>query len=170
MQPPKEKISIRPLKKMDRKLLAQLANNKKIGKNLRDIMPYPYTLDDADDFIGIVSLENPVHTFAIVLNKKFVGICGLILKTDIYRKSCEIGYWVGEPYWGNGIATGALNLLSDYAFNTLDVLRVYTGVFEYNLASMKVLEKCGFKKEGYFEKALIKDGKYYDEVRYARLR
>jgi len=99
-----------------------------------------------------------------------VGVCGLNLQTDIYRESCEIGYWVAEPFWGNGIATTALNLLTDYAFTTLEKERVYTGVFDYNLASQKVLEKCGYKKEGVFKNALIKDGKLYDEVRYARLR
>ena len=166
----KNDISIRVFKKSDRTLLAKYANNNKFRKNLRDIMPYPYTLKDADSFIEIALLEDPTLTFAITLNKKIVGVCGLNLQTDIYRESCEIGYWVAEPFWGNGIATTALNLLTDYAFTTLEKERVYTGVFDYNLASQKVLEKCGYKKEGVFKNALIKDGKLYDEVRYARLR
>jgi RimJ/RimL family protein N-acetyltransferase len=163
-------IALRQLKKSDRKLLALYANNKKIKENLRDVMPYPYTLEDADRFIEGVLNENPAHTFAIVRNKKFVGICGLNLKTDIYRKSCEVGYWVAEQYWGTGIASEALVLLTSYAFEKLDIIRVYSGVFEYNLASMRVLEKCGYIKEGVFKKALIKDGKYYDEVRFAAVR
>lgn len=166
----KENIGIRVFKKSDRKLLAKYANNKKIKQNLRDAMPFPYTLVDADHFIDTVLAENPVHTFAIVYNKKFVGVCGLNLQTDIYRKSCEAGYWLAEDYWGKGIATTALNLVTEYAFDALECVRVYTGVFDYNTASMRVLEKAGFRKEGFFEKALIKDGKYYDEVRYARIR
>lgn len=164
------KISIRPFKNSDKKLLAKYANNKKIGKNLRDIMPYPYTLEDATNFIEVVSTEETVHTFAIILDKKFVGVCGLNLQTDIYRKGCEVGYWVAEPFWGQGIASHALNLVTEYAFKELNKVRVFTGVFEYNTASIQVLEKCGYQKEGLFKKALIKDGKFYDEVRYARLR
>lgn len=165
-----QKIHVRPLKNKDRKAIAQYANNKKIGQNLRDIMPFPYTLEDADMFLEVVALEDPVCTFAIEFNGKFAGVCGLNIETDIYRNSCEIGYWIGEPFWSKGIATKAVLWLTDYAFNVLGKVRVHTGVFAYNKASMRVLEKCGFEKEGIFKKALTKDGKLYDEVRYALVR
>lgn len=166
----KDKTAIRPFIKSDRKRLALYANNKNVQQNLRDSMPFPYSVEDADLFIATVLMESPVHTFAILFQKKLVGVCGLILQEDIYRKSCEVGYWVAEPYWGKGIASAALKLVTNYAFERLDKRRVYTGVFEYNVASMKVLENCGYTKEGVFSKALIKDGKFYDEVRYARVR
>lgn len=166
----KDIVTLRTLKKSDRKLIARYANNKKIWRNLRDIMPHPYTLEDADFFIEIVLMEDPVSTFAIEWNSKFVGICGLNLKDDIYRNTCEIGYWIAEPYWSKGIATKAVEQLVDYAFNTLKKERIHTGVFEYNIPSMRVLEKCGFVQEGIFKNALTKDGKLYNEVRYARIR
>lgn len=166
----KQTVRVRPLKKSDRKAIAKYANNKKIWQNLRDIMPYPYTLEDADNFLEIVAMEDPVSTFAIEYKSKFSGVCGLNLETDIYRNSCEIGYWVAEPFWSKGIATQAVLWLIEYAFNELGKVRIHTGVFEYNKPSMRVLEKCGFEKEGVFKKALTKDGKFYDEVRYALVR
>lgn len=166
----KQEVSIRPLKKGDRKKIAEYANNKKIWQNLRDIMPHPYTLEDADNFLQIVAMEDPACTFAIEYKGKFAGICGLNLQEDIYRNSCEIGYWIAEPFWSKGIATEAVKWLIEYAFNTLNKARIFTGVFEYNKASMRVLEKCGFEKEGIFKNALTKDGKLYNEVRYALVR
>ena len=163
-------VTIRPLKNSDRKNIALYANNKKIWQNLRDVMPHPYTLEDADNFLEIVALEDPVCTFAIEFEGKFAGVCGLNLQPDIYRNSCEIGYWIAEPYWSKGVATEAVKCVTEYAFKTLDKVRVFTGVFEYNKASIRVLEKCGFEKEGVFKSALTKDGKLYDEVRYALLR
>lgn len=106
-------------------------------------MPYPYTLADADHFIEIVLAEQPVHTFAIVYEQKFAGVCGLNLQSDIYRKSCEVGYWLDENHWGNGIATTALNLVTNYAFVALGCVRVYTGVFDYNTASNESIGKSG---------------------------
>lgn len=170
MSKAKDIVTLRELKKSDRKLIAKYANNKKIWQNLRDIMPHPYSLEDADMFLQMVAIEDPVSTFAIEWNGKFVGICGLNLKLDIYRNTCEIGYWLAEPYWSKGITTRAVELLVEYAFNVLKKERVHTGVFEYNKASMRVLEKCGFVKEAVFKKALTKDGKLYNEVRYARIR
>ena len=170
MKPKEDNITIRPFVKTDRKRLALYANNKKIQQNLRDSMPYPYDLKDADFFIETVLAESPIYTFAVLLENKLVGVCGLNLQEDIYRKSCEVGYWVGEPFWGLGIASSALKLITNYAFEELDKIRIFTGVFEFNKASMKVLENCGYQKEGVFSKALIKDGKFYDEVRYARIR
>lgn len=166
----RDRVTLRELKKSDRKWVAKYANNKKIWQNLRDIMPHPYTLEDADMFLQMVALENPISTFAIEWNGKPAGVCGLNLKTDIYRNSCEIGYWIAEPYWSKGIATKAVKQLVEYAFGTLNMQRVHTGVFEYNKASMRVLEKCGFEKEAVFKNALTKDGKLYNEVRYARIR
>lgn len=163
----KQLVTVRPLKKSDRKKIAEYANNKKIWQNLRDIMPHPYTLEDADVFLQMVALEDPLCTFAIAYKGKFAGVCGLNLETDIYRNSCEIGYWIGEPFWSKGIATEAVGWLAKYAFEKLGKVRIHTGVFEYNVASMRVLEKCGFEKEGVFRKALTKDGKLYNEVRYA---
>ena len=165
----KEKIKIRPLNLSDKSELAKLANNKKIWDNLRDYFPYPYNENDADFFIKLTEQENPKQNFGIEYNGKLCGVIGLIIQKDVYRKSAEIGYWIGEPYWGMGIATKAVELITVYGFNTLNLNRIYTGVFEYNTASMKVLEKNGFEKEGIFKKAVFKNEKFFDEHRYYKL-
>jgi len=166
----KEKIKIRPLNLSDKSELANLANNKKIADNLRDYFPYPYNENDADYFIRLTEKEKPKQNFGILYNGKLCGVIGLIIQKDVYRKSAEIGYWIGEPYWGIGIATKAVELITDYSFNTLDLNRIFAGVFEFNIASMKVLEKNGFKKEGIFKKAVLKNGKFFDEHRYYKLK
>ncbi len=165
----KEKIKIRPLNLSDKSELAKLANNKKIWDNLRDYFPYPYNENDADFFIKLTEQENPKQNFGIEYNGKLCGVIGLIIQKDVYRKSAEIGYWIGEPYWRMGIATKAVELITDYGFNTLNLNRIYTGVFEYNIASMKVLEKNGFEKEGIFKGAVLKNENIFDEHRYFKL-
>ena len=164
-----EKIKIRPLKLSDKTELAKLANNKKIWDNLRDYIPFPYRESDADFFINLTKEENPKQTFGIEYQGKLSGVIGLVIQKDVYKKSAEIGYWIGEPFWGNGIATNAVKLITEYGFDKLDLNRIYTGVFEYNAASMKVLEKNGYKKEGIFKSAIIKNDKVYDEHRFYKL-
>ncbi len=114
--------------------------------------------------------ENPKQTFAIEYSGQLCGGVGLIIQEDVYRKSAEIGYWVGEPYWGKGIASEAVTQLTEYGFNELNLLRIYAGVFDFNVGSMKVLEKNGFVKEGVFKNAVIKNGRICDEHRYCKLR
>jgi len=161
-----DNIRLRELLSSDKERLAELANNKKIWDNVRDYFPHPYTEKDAIEFIGICAKENPKTTFAIEFQKEFVGVAGLVLQTDVYRKTAEIGYWIGEPYWNKGIGTMAVKLLLNYGFNSLKLHRIFTGVFEYNKASQKVLEKCGFRLEGVFEKSVFKNDAIVDEYRY----
>ena len=163
-----DKIILRPLHDSDREELAWLANNKKIWDNLRDLMPHPYTIDNAIFFINLTKQEYPQMIFAIEYNGQFCGVIGLTGQHDVYKKTAEIGYWIGEPFWNKGIATVAVNLITDYGLNQLDLARIHTGVFEYNTSSMKVLEKCGYKKEGVFEKAIIKNGQTWNEHRYSK--
>lgn len=159
-------IRLRELQPADKQRLAELANNKNIWNNVRDFFPHPYTEKDAVEFIEICSEQNPKTTFAIEFQNVLAGVAGLVLQTDIYRKTAEIGYWIGEPYWNNGFATEAVSLLVDHGFNNLKLIRIFTGVFENNKASQRVLEKCGFKHEGIFENAVIKNNKIINEYRY----
>jgi len=163
------KIILRPLNDNDASELARLANNKKIWDNLRDLMPYPYSIDNAVFFINLTKQENPQVTFAIEFDKQLCGVIGLVQQQDVYRKTAEIGYWIGEPFWNKGIATKAVALITKYAFDDLDLVRLHTGVFEYNTASMKVLEKSGYKKDGVFEKAILKNENIWDEHRYYKI-
>jgi len=164
--PANKGIILRELEFADKKRLAQLANNKKIWDNVRDYFPYPYTEKDAAKFIESCRKEDPKITFAVVFYNELVGVAGLVLQTDIYKNTAEIGYWIGEAYWNKGIATQAVRLLVSYGFENLKLHRIFTGVFEHNKASQKVLEKCGFMQEGTSKKSITKNNAIIDEYRY----
>jgi ribosomal-protein-alanine N-acetyltransferase len=139
-------ISLRPFSLSDSKSIAQQANNKLVWKNLRDRFPYPYTEKDAILFIEMVSRHNPITEFAIDVNGLAIGAAGIIIKDDVYRLNGEIGYWLGQDYWGKGIGTTVVKELTQIAFK------------EFNPASSRVLEKNGYIKEATLQKAIIKDG------------
>ena len=161
-------IILRPLCDSDANILAQLANNRKIWDNVRDFLPSPYGVDDANNFIKLTQQENPQTTFAIEYDKEFCGVIGLVGQSDVYKRTAEIGYWIGEPFWNKGIATVAVKLVTDYGFNQLDFIRIHTGVFEYNIGSMKVLTKNGYSKDGVFKKSILKNGQIFDEHRFSK--
>jgi RimJ/RimL family protein N-acetyltransferase len=163
-------VTLRPFRAEDRDRLAELADNEKVAMNLRDGFPHPYTLADAEKFLAMAIAKVPLQMFAIEFGGEYVGNIGVHLKSDVYRKGAEIGYFLGEPYWNKGIMSRAVRLVCDYAFRELDIIRIDTGVFEFNPASMRVLEKCGFVKEAVFRKSVSKKGGIWDEVRYARIK
>lgn len=165
-----EDITLQPLQDSDIPAIANLANNYQIWKNVRDRLPHPYTEQDARDFVSIVQEELSLYTFGIHYQGTLAGVTGLIPQEDIYQLNAEIGYWIGEPFWNKGIATKAVRLMTTYAFGTLELNRLFAGVFAYNLASMKVLTKAGFELEGIAKQAILKEGKLIDEYRYALLR
>lgn len=164
----KDTIALRRLTPEDAPTIAHLLNNKKIWDNLRDIMPHPYSEQDADNFIRMTGKENPRVTFAIEYEGQFCGVIGLIPGADIYRRGAELGYWIGEPWWGKGIATEAVRQMVAYSFDELGLVRLQSGVMAHNPGSMKVLENNGFVLEGVFKKAIFKNGLIVDEHRYAR--
>lgn len=164
------KVTIRKFKSDDADRMVMLANNENVSINLRDEFPFPYTLRNAKKFLKLVNSTDIIFAFAVESDGLYVGNIGLVRETDVYRESAEIGYFIGEPYWGRGIATQAVNLMTDFGFETLDLVRIHCGVFEFNKASQRVLEKCGFAKEGLSKQAVIKKGQIWDEVRYAKLR
>lgn len=160
-------IRLRRLTLTDKKVIAKLCNNKKIWNNLTDRIPFPYLEKDAEEFIHITLKEVPQHTFGIIYKGDLVGVIGLIRQKDVYRLSAELGYWIGEPYWGLGIATQAVRLIKDYAFERLGLIRLFSAVFDFNKASQRVLEKAGFKLDCILEKAVIKNEVICDEYRYS---
>jgi [ribosomal protein S5]-alanine N-acetyltransferase len=160
-------VELRSLLESDAPRLAELANNEKIGRNLRDGFPYPYTREDASIFIK--QFMDVRSFFAILYKGEYVGNISLSPCDNVYRKSAEIGYFIGEPYWNKGIATVAVKLITDYGFKELGFARIHTGVYAYNPASQRVLEKCGYVKEGIFRKSIFKNNQLWDEVRYARI-
>ena len=151
----------------DEKSLTKHANNRRIWRNLRDSFPHPYTLADARQWIEIANPTGPITNFAIIVDGAAIGGIGLMLKEDVFRRTAEIGYWLGEEFWGRGIVTEAVCAVTDYAFATFDLCRVYAGVFEWNPASIRVLEKAGYQFESRMRKSVTKDGQTIDELIYA---
>lgn len=134
--------------------------------NLRDSFPFPYTEMDARAWLGAAILQVPETAFAIATEDEAIGGIGLQPQYDVYRTSAEIGYWLGEPFWGKGIATLAVRGLTAHAFKTFDLVRIYASVFAWNPASARVLEKAGYRLEGRMRGAVIKDGKITDQLLY----
>lgn len=159
-------VSIRELDSDDLASLAEYANNPKVAINLRDAFPNPYTLEDAANFLKMAESMNPKCIFAIDYKNNYVGNISLMRGNDVYRKSAEIGYFIGEPFWNLGITTQAVKLITQWGFENLDIVRIHTGIFSFNKASQRVLEKCGFVFEGISKQAIFKNNHFYDEVRY----
>ncbi len=159
--------AIREWQLTDVKSLVKYANNRKISVNLRDTFPNPYTLADARDFIGQQQGRQIGINLAIDHAGEAIGGVGLQPQTDVHRFSAEIGYWLGEPFWGKGIATNAVRAMCQHGFSEMHLVRIYAAVFAWNPASMRVLEKAGFIREGIFRKSVVKDGKVVDSVLFA---
>ena len=138
--------------------------------NLRDRFPYPYTDRDARNWLDCIVGHQPETNFAISVAGEAVGGIGFILQPDVARRSVEIGYWLGEKFWGRGIATEAVVAVTDHAFANHDLCRVYAHVFEWNRASARVLEKAGYELEGRMRKSVTKDGQTIDQLMYAVVR
>jgi ribosomal-protein-alanine N-acetyltransferase len=121
-------VTIRKLRRSDKYRMAELANNEKISVNLRDAFPYPYAIADAETFIAGCISHNPVEVFAIEYHGQYVGNIGLHKQSDVYSKSAELGYFIGEPFWNRGITTRAVKLICDYGFKELDIVRIFSGL------------------------------------------
>jgi len=163
-------VTLRELKSSDADRMVELANNENVSINLRDQFPYPYTRRDAERFLKLIQVGDQISAFAIEFDGVYVGNIGMVRETDVYRKSAELGYFLGEPYWNKGIMTEAIGLATQFGFEKLDLMRIHCGVFGFNKASQRVLEKCGFAKEGVFRKAVIKKDQIWDEVRFAKIK
>ena len=155
---------LRPWREGDQPSLQRHANNPRVAANLRDVFPHPYTLADADWYIRTGCRHENQFNRAIVVEGQAVGGIGAVQLTDIYRASAEIGYWLGEEYWGRGLVTEALKQMVPMVFaHWPEVERIFAGVFEFNPASMRVLEKAGFVREAVLRRALVKHGRVYDD-------
>ena len=158
---------VRGFKECDAGSIAALANNRKIWLNLRDAFPHPYHLRDAQQFIKMASTLEPQRIFTIALADKAVGAIGFNPGKDVECISAEIGYWLGEPYWGRGIMTEVLQAVTKYAMQKFSLTRMFALPFQWNVASFRVLEKAGYKLEGRLHNSCIKDGKIIDQLQYA---
>lgn len=132
---------IREWRTEDKNSLANTLNNKKILDNLRDGLPYPYTVKDAEEFILSMLAADKTKTFAfaITVNDLAIGSIGAFRCENVHARTAELGYYIGEPYWGQGIATSAVKQICKYIFDHTDIIRIFAEPFSYNKASCRVL-------------------------------
>ncbi|MDO1445191.1 GNAT family protein [Rhodocytophaga aerolata] len=161
------KINLRTWRISDLDSLVTYANNWNIAKNLMDRFPHPYTEEDAKSFIEYAGGAGAAHIFAIELRGQAIGGISLEPQADIHRKNAELGYWLAEPFWGQGIISQAIKQMVDYAFATYDIDRIVARPFGHNVASHRVLKKNGFVLEATLKKVLYKNDQYMDEWIYA---
>ena len=164
-------FTLREWRLSDAASLAENANNINIWNNVWDYFPYPYSEEDGKQFIKIVlSKPKPVADFAIVVDEKAVGGIGIVLKNDVERIGAEIGYWLGENYRNKGIMTKAVREMIEYVFLNFPLQKIYAPIFDFNIASQKVLQKAGFEQEAILKQAAIKNDKIIDLHYYSLLK
>ena len=154
----------------DAAALVRYANNRKIWLNLRDAFPHPYTEASAAAFLEMVGRQTPTTFFAIATHGEAIGGIGISLNQDVHRLTAEMGYWLGEPFWGKGLMTEAVAKFTEYAFEYFQLQRIYAEPYASNANSCRVLEKAGYVLEGRLRSSVIKDGQILDQFLYARIR
>jgi [ribosomal protein S5]-alanine N-acetyltransferase len=151
----------------DKPALIRFANNRNVWRNLKDVFPHPYTDADADRWLSAQAGVPEPTSWAIEVDNLAVGSVGITPGADARSPSAHFGYWLGEPYWGRGIMTDAARNVASYAMRKFNLVRLEAPVFEWNPASMRVLEKCGFVRERVLRASVVKDGQLIDQVLYA---
>lgn len=160
-------FKLRPWNFNDLDSLLKYANNPNIAKNMTNGFPHPFLKENGLMFIERALADQPCKRMAIEINGETVGGIGIHPLEDIQCKNAELGYWLAEPFWGNGIISKAIIQIVDYGFSNFDINRIFARPFGTNIASQKALEKSGFKLEAKFEKTFFKNGSYIDELIYA---
>ena len=160
---------LRPWRAADRDDLIREANNRKVWRNMTHTFPHPYTERDADLWLAIAADPGPSIQLAIDADGRAVGGIGVIAGEGIFAQTAQFGYWLGESHWGRGFASAAATALAGRLAHERLFARLEAQVFEWNPASMRVLEKAGFEREAVLRCAATKDGYLIDTVLYARV-
>lgn len=160
---------VRPWRRSDEASLVEHANNINVARHLRDRFPHPYTARDAVAFLKYAASSDDPSNLAIEVSGAAVGGIGYVPGHDIERFSAEIGYWLGQSCWGRGITTEALELVTQHAFTSMNFLRLFALPFADNEASIRVLEKAGYAREGLLRCSSVKYGQPRDQFIYARI-
>ena len=165
-------FTLRPWREGDDASIARYADHPNIAANLRDVFPNPYTRKDAADFVeSCIQNEGRGQLCrAIDIDGEAVGSISLFLGNDVYRRSAELGYWLGAPFWGRGLMTAAVTAMCREGFAVWDIVRIHAEPFARNVASRRVLEKAGFSLEGTLRRSVYKNGELLDSCIYALLR
>ena len=165
-------VSLREWSMEDAADLKVAISNKKILDNLRDGIPYPYTEEDAEEFIhaALAAEKETQYSFAVTYDGKAIGSIGVFRKENVHRLTAELGYYIAEPYWGKGIMTEAVKQMCTYIFENTDIIRIFAEPYASNQASCRVLEKAGFQLEGTLRQNAVKNGQLVDMKMYAVLK
>ena len=154
----------------DAPALAMHADDREVWRHMSDRFPHPYTLALAEQWVSQGHVDFGGDNWAITFQDQAVGGCGIHQESGQFRCNAEIGYWLAQAHWGRGIVTRVAWALVGRAFANPEVTRVFAPVHAGNAASMRVLEKCGFVREGLLRQSAIKAGRVIDRVVYARYR
>jgi len=138
-----ERLVLRAPRLADVKAIARLANDRRVAENTARI-PYPYHVDDAEQFLAGANRQVGEATFVILREGELIGMCGV----EPREGTAEIGYWIGVPHWNRGYATEAVRALIDHAFGDIEHDALQAGARVSNPVSRRVLEKCGFQWTG----------------------
>lgn len=165
-------FTLRPWRLEDAPAIVPYADDPLVAKNLRDVFPSPYTLADAEGYVrACVEQEGQGQLCrCIEVDGEAAGSIGLFLGNDVYRRSAELGYWLGRPFWRKGIMSAAAREMCALGFKTWDIVRIYAEPYAHNVGSRGVLEKAGFALEGIKRRSVFKNGELLDSCIYARLR
>jgi RimJ/RimL family protein N-acetyltransferase len=164
-----DRCVVRPWRMDDAESVVRHANNINVARQLRDRFPHPYTRANASAFLKAATSAPEPSNLAIDVGGEAVGAVGYVPGVDVERFSAEIGYWLGEPFWGRGIATEALLLVTEHVFDTLNMLRLFALPFADNAGSIRVLEKAGYVREAVLRSSSVKYGQPRDQLLYARV-
>jgi [ribosomal protein S5]-alanine N-acetyltransferase len=162
-----ERCTIRDWRMDDAESLAKHANNRRVWLGLRDLFPHPYTLEDGKTFIQRALNDQPARNFCIAIDGSAAGGIGIRIGEDVHRHVAELGYWLGEEFWGHGVMSEVVPAFISYCFDRFPLHRIYAEPYADNAASARVLEKAGFVLEGRLRKNVVKDGRVLDSLLYA---
>jgi len=161
---------VREFRPADAPSLARHGNNRKIWLNLRDLFPHPYTEAHAAGYIAHVAKRPEILSFAIDVGGEAIGGISLRRGEDIERYTAELGYWLGEEFWGRGITTEAVRAVTERGFTVHELIRIFAVPFTRNTASCRALEKNGYTREATMRQSAFKDGVIEDQYLYAAVR
>jgi RimJ/RimL family protein N-acetyltransferase len=158
---------LRPWRADDRASLLAHIDDIEVARNLSRV-PHPYTEADAEAWLRVATADPPpAGTWAIDVEGEAVGTIALERGAGVEERSYEVGYWLARRYWGRGIVSEALAAVTAAAFAEPETIRVFAPVFSWNGASMRVLEKAGYRREAVLVRSGYRDGTVFDRVVFA---
>lgn len=160
------------LQRVDVSQIVLKAGNKKIADTIINL-PHPYEDSDAIHWIDLAFQhfeEGKGVVFAIRMKSNDELIGGISLTIERKSNRAELGYWIAEHYWNQGLATEAVEAIIRFGFESLQLNKITSSHFAINPASGKVMTKNGMLKEGELIEQVLKDGQYHTLLVYGLTR